>query len=117
MKSIVNKPWGSFEIIDEGGKYTVKKIIVNPGGQLSLQSHEHRSEHWLIAEGNAEVIINEKTYNLNKNEHIFIPQGAKHRLSNSRSQNLVVIEMWFGDNLDEDDIKRYEDIYERTNDY
>ena len=113
MKNIVNKPWGSFEIIDEGQKYTIKKIIVNPGGQLSLQSHEHRCEHWLIAEGSAEVIINEKTYNLDENEHIFIPQASKHRLANWGSQNLVVIEMWFGDNLDENDIKRYDDIYQR----
>ena len=113
MKNVVNKPWGSFESLDEGNKHTVKKIIVNPGGQLSLQSHKYRSEHWLIAEGDAEVIINEKTYNLNQNGHIFIPKGAKHRLANRGSQKLIVIEMWFGDNLDEEDIKRYEDIYER----
>tara|TARA_B100000029_G_scaffold347117_1_gene339467 strand:- start:834 stop:1181 length:348 start_codon:yes stop_codon:yes gene_type:complete len=113
MKTIVKKPWGSFEIINEGIKYTVKKIIVNPGGQLSLQSHAHRSEHWLIAEGNAEVLINEKKFNLSANQHIFIPQGAKHRLANSGDQTLIVVEMWFGDNLDENDIKRYEDIYNR----
>ena len=114
MKSIVNKPWGSFEIIDEGKKYTVKKIIVNPGGQLSLQSHEHRSEHWLIVEGNAEVIIDKKTYNLEENNNIFIPKGAKHRLANWGYNKLIVVEVWFGDNLDENDIKRYEDIYERN---
>tara|TARA_B100000579_G_C22425142_1_gene662634 strand:- start:294 stop:635 length:342 start_codon:yes stop_codon:yes gene_type:complete len=113
MKNIVYKPWGSFEIINEGQKYRVKKIIVNPGGRLSLQSHEHRSEHWLIAEGNAEVIINEKTLNLNENQHIFIPQGVKHRLTNKGKKTLIVVEMWFGDNLDENDIKRYEDIYNR----
>ncbi len=114
MKSIVNKPWGSFEVINEGKKYTMKKIIVTSGGQLSLQSHEHRSEHWLIAEGGAEVVINENTYHLKENEHIFIPQGAKHRLANREPNDLVVIEMWFGDNLDENDIKRYEDIYNRN---
>ena len=114
MKKIVNRPWGSFEIINEGEEYIVKKIIVNPGGQLSLQSHEYRSEHWLIAKGNAEVIINEETFNLFENQHIFIPQGAKHRLSNRGDKNLIVIEMWFGDNLDENDIKRYEDIYKRN---
>ena len=114
MKNFVNKPWGSYEIINEGAKFTIKKIIVNPGGQLSLQSHKYRSEHWLIAEGVAEVIINEKTYNLNENEHIFIPQGSKHSLVNRGSKNLIVIEMWFGDNLDEEDIKRYEDIYGRN---
>ncbi len=114
MKSIVNKPWGSFEIIDEGEKYTVKKIIVHPGGKLSLQSHEHRSEHWLIASGVAEIIIGEKIYNLKENDNIFIPRGTKHRLANLGSDNLIVIEMWFGDKLDENDIKRYEDIYNRN---
>ena len=114
MKSTVNKPWGSFEIINKGKKYTVKKIIVNQGGQLSLQSHEHRSEHWLIVEGNAEVIIKDQTYKLKENQHIFIPKGAKHRLSNNGDQKLIVIETWFGDNLDEGDIKRYEDIYNRN---
>ena len=114
MKSIVNKPWGSFEIIDEGEKYTLKKIIVHPGGKLSLQSHEHRSEHWLIASGVAEIIIGEKIYNLKENDNIFIPRGSKHRLANLGSDNLIVIEMWFGDKLDENDIKRFEDIYNRN---
>ena len=113
MKTFVNKPWGSFEIISEGRKYTLKKIIVNPGGQLSLQSHQYRSEHWLIAEGNAEVVINDEIFNLKENQHIFIPQGAKHMLANRAKQILIVIEMWFGDNLDENDIKRYQDIYNR----
>ena len=113
MKNIVNKPWGSYQILDEGKKHTLKKIIVNPGDKLSLQSHEHRSEHWLIAEGSAEIIINEKTFNLKENETIFIPKGSKHRLSNLGREKLVVIEMWFGENLDENDIKRFEDIYNR----
>ena len=113
MKTFVNKPWGSFEIINKGKKYAVKKIIVNPGGQLSLQSHQNRSEHWLIAEGKAEVIINEEVFNLRENQHIFIPQGAKHMLANREENILIVIEMWFGDNLDENDIKRYQDIYNR----
>ena len=114
MKTIVNKPWGSFEILDKGVKYIIKKIIVNPAGQLSLQSHKHRSEHWIIAEGSAEVIVDEKTYKLAENDNIFIPKEAKHRLTNLGSKKLVVIEMWFGDNLDENDIKRYEDIYNRN---
>ena len=109
MKNIVNKRWGSYEVILEGKKHTVKKLTVEPSGQLSLQSHEGRSEHWLVAEGKAEVIINDETYNLIENQHIFIPQGAKHRLANRGDQTLVVIEMWFGDILDENDIKRYED--------
>ena len=113
MKSVVNKPWGSFEIIDEGEKYTIKKIIVRPGGKLSLQSHEHRSEHWLIANGVAEVIIDDIVHSLKVNDNVFIPKGSKHRLSNVGSENLIVIEMWFGDKLDENDIKRYDDIYNR----
>ena len=108
MKNIVKKKWGSYEVIKEGKKYTVKKLTVETDGQLSLQSHEGRSEHWLVAEGKAEVIINDETYNLIENQHIFIPQGAKHRLANRGDQTLVVIEMWFGDLLDENDIKRYE---------
>jgi len=77
MKSIVNKPWGSYGVIYECKKYTLKKLIVNPNGQLSLQSHEGRSEHWIVVEGKAEVIINDETYNLEENQHIFIPKGAK----------------------------------------
>ena len=114
MKNFVKKPWGSFEIINDGEKYTLKKIIVNPGGQLSLQSHKHRFEHWLIAEGIAEVIINDEIFNLKENQHIFVPQGAKHRLTNIGEKNLVVVEMWYGDNLDENDIIRYKDIYNRV---
>ena len=114
MKSVVNKPWGSFKIIDEGTKHTVKKIIVHPEGKLSLQSHKHRSEHWLIASGSAEVILDEKIHSLGENDNIFIPQGSKHRLTNLGSDNLIVIEMWFGDILDENDIKRFQDIYDRN---
>ena len=109
MKNFVKKKWGSYEVINEGKKYTVKKLIVEPDGQLSLQSHEGRSEHWLVAQGEAEVIINDETFNLTENQHIFIPQGANHRLANRGDQTLIVIEMWFGELLDENDIKRYED--------
>ena len=114
MKNFVKKKWGSYEVINEGKRYTVKKLIVEPDGQLSLQSHKHRSEHWLIASGSAEVIIDDKTYNLKENDNIFIPKGSKHRLSNKGNVNLIVIEMWYGDKLDENDIKRYEDIYKRN---
>ncbi len=109
MKNFVKKNWGSYEILNEGKKYTIKKLIVEPDGQLSLQSHEGRSEHWLVAQGEAEVIINDETFNLTENQHIFIPQGAIHRLANRGDQTLIVIEMWFGELLDENDIKRYED--------
>ena len=113
MKSIVSKPWGSYQVLEESQKYTIKRIIVNPGGKLSLQSHQHRSEHWIVAQGTAEVTINNDIKSLKANEHIFIPCQAKHRLANYQSEDLVVIEVWYGDNLNEDDIIRYEDIYSR----
>ena len=99
MNSITEKPWGSFEILKSGKKFLVKKIFVKPGGVLSLQSHEHRSEHWIVAEGEAEVIIDEKVTNLKENENIFIPKGAIHRMANRKDRDLVIIEMWYGDNL------------------
>ena len=113
MNSITEKPWGSFEILKSGKKFLVKKIFVKPGGVLSLQSHEHRSEHWIVAEGEAEVTIDKKVINLKENENIFIPKGAIHRMANRKDRDLVIIEMWYGDRLDENDIKRFEDIYER----
>ena len=113
MTSIVSKPWGSYQVIEVGEKYTIKRIIVNPGGKLSLQSHQHRAEHWVVVKGEAEVTIEDNITVLHSNEHIFIPLKAKHRLTNNYSEDLVVIEVWYGDNLDEEDIIRYEDIYNR----
>lgn len=113
MTSIVLKPWGSYQVIEEGEKYLVKKIIVKSGGKLSLQSHKHRSEHWIVAQGEAEVTIEDDVKELHFNEHIFIPFKAKHRLANNCSEDLVIIEIWYGDNLDEKDIIRYEDVYNR----
>ena len=113
MNSIVEKPWGSFEILKSGKNFLVKKILINPGGVLSLQSHDHRSEHWIVAEGEAEVVIDDKILNLKENQNVFIPKGAVHRISNKTKMDLVIIEMWYGEKLDENDIKRYEDIYKR----
>ncbi len=113
MNSITKKPWGSFEILKSGKNYLVKKINVKPGGVLSLQSHEHRSEHWFVAQGSAEVTVNDKIYNLSENQNIFIPKGATHRMANRFETDLIIIEMWYGDKLDENDIKRYQDIYNR----
>ena len=111
MNSITEKPWGSFEILKSGKKFLVKKIFVKPGGVLSLQSHEHRSEHWIVAEGEAEVTIDKKVINLKENENIFIPKGAIHRMANKGSKDLIIIEMWYGEILDENDIKRYDENY------
>ena len=114
MKSIVKKPWGSFEVLVQDKQYIIKKIKVIPGGILSLQSHINRSEHWIVVEGHAEVTLEKKIYNLIANETIFIPKESKHRLANKSNKDLVVIEIWYGDNLDENDIIRYEDFYGRS---
>ena len=78
MKSEYKKPWGSFKIIDNGKNFLVKKILVKPSGRLSLQSHKHRSEHWNIVQGIAEVRIDNKTLELESNESIYIPKNSKH---------------------------------------
>ena len=113
MKSIVEKPWGSYQVLDEGTNYTVKKIIVNSGEKLSLQSHLYRSEYWIIAQGEAVVIMNDETQKLKDNATIFIPRKSKHRLANESFKKLIIIELWYGNILDENDIERFEDIYER----
>ena len=113
MNSIIKKPWGYFEVLASGKKFLVKKIMVKPKGILSLQNHQNRSEHWIVAEGEAEVTIDEKITKIKENESIYIPKGAIHRMENKTKKNLIIIEMWYGDKLDENDIKRYEDIYKR----
>ena len=113
MNSIVEKPWGSYEILSFGENFLVKKIYVKPGGILSLQSHEYRSEHWIVAKGKAKVTINNNLSILKENDNIFVPKGAIHRIANKESEDLIIIEMWYGEKLNENDIKRYEDIYKR----
>ena len=115
MKSVVNKPWGSFEIIDEGANYTVKKIIVHPEGKLSLQSHKHRSEHWVVVEGTAKVTIGTNVTSVPKGQSVFVPLGVVHRLENPGKTPMTLIEVQTGTYLGEDDINRYEDLYARNN--
>ena len=107
MNSIVEKTWGYFEILKSGKNYLVKKLFIKPGGMLSLQSHNHRSEHWIVAEGKVEVTLDNKVINLLENENIFIPKGAVHKIANKSDKDLIIIEMWYGEILDENDIKRY----------
>ena len=91
----------------------VKKIFVKPNAKLSLQSHKHRSEHWVVVKGTANVLIDNNKYTLEINESIYIPLGAKHRLENVTDKDLIITEVQVGDYLGEDDIIRYEDIYGR----
>lgn len=107
------RPWGYFEILDEGDGFKVKRIGVNPGGVLSLQSHKHRSEQWVVASGIALVVKDDETLTLKSGEAVFLPLGCRHRLANRQKQPLLIIEVQKGDYLGEDDITRYEDVYGR----
>jgi len=107
------RPWGKYEVLIEGRNHKVKKITVSPNASLSLQSHEHRSEHWVVVTGVANVINGGSELILQENESTYIPAKAKHRLSNFAKTNLEIIEVQTGDYLEEDDIVRYDDVYGR----
>lgn len=109
------RPWGKWEVLDAGEHFCVKKITVNPGAILSLQLHNFRSEHWIIAEGEAMIVLGEDTLYRKMDDSIYIPVKTKHRIKNtSSSQQLVFIEVQAGENLDENDIIRFEDNYGRV---
>lgn len=111
------RPWGSFFVIENGNGFKIKRIEVDSGQSLSLQSHKHRSEHWVVVSGRAKVINGTEELILECGESTFIPIGAKHRLSNASEELLVIIEVQIGNYLGEDDITRYEDIYNRLDHY
>ncbi len=111
---MVKRPWGTYQVLMEGPNFKVKKIVVYPGAQLSLQSHEHRAEHWVVTAGIADVINGEQFIQLTANQSTYIPARAQHRLSNNTSQVLELIEVQTGNYLGEDDIKRYDDVYGRV---
>lgn len=112
--STVAKPWGSYTDLIRQKDYLIKRITVMPGHQLSLQAHDHRSEHWVVVSGEAEVECDGSNQKLKVNESTFIPKGAKHRLSNPGKESLVLVEIQIGPILSEDDITRYEDRYGRA---
>ncbi len=110
----VQKPWGTYTILETGENYLVKRIEVFPGEKLSLQSHAHRNEHWTVVSGTAEVQKDQETFCLTPNQSIVIPIGSIHRLSNPGEETMALIEVQIGDILDENDIIRHEDLYGRT---
>lgn len=110
----VHRPWGWYDSIDNGERFQVKRIVVNPGAQLSLQMHHHRAEHWVVVKGTAEVTNGEKTFLLGENESTFIPLGHIHRLANPGKVPLEIIEVQSGSYLGEDDIVRVQDTYGRV---
>ena len=110
----VHRPWGSYQSVDMGERHQVKRIVVKPGGRLSLQKHHHRSEHWIVVRGAARVTVNESVKTVHENELIYIPIGAVHRLENPGKILLELIEVQTGSYLGEDDIIRIEDDYRRS---
>jgi mannose-1-phosphate guanylyltransferase / mannose-6-phosphate isomerase len=108
-----HRPWGWFESLVMGNRFQVKRIHVHPGAALSLQSHHHRSEHWIVVEGTAKITIDDKSQLVSENQSIYIPLGAVHRLENPGKLSLTLIEVQTGSYLGEDDIIRYEDVYAR----
>lgn len=109
----VHRPWGWYDSIDGGDRFQVKRIVVNPGAQLSLQMHHHRAEHWIVVKGTAQVTNGDKTFLLGENESTFIPLGHVHRLGNPGKFPLEIIEVQSGSYFGEDDIVRFEDTYGR----
>jgi mannose-1-phosphate guanylyltransferase/mannose-6-phosphate isomerase len=109
----VFRPWGSYDGLENADGYQVKRLTVLPGAVLSLQLHHHRAEHWIVVAGTARITLGEDVFDLEKNQHTFIPIGAKHRIENPGQDLLHIIEVQVGDYLGEDDIVRFEDKYGR----
>src|SRR4051794_33319339 len=107
------RPWGAFFVLEEAPGFKVKRILVRPGGRLSLQSHAHRSEHWTVISGTPTVTVGNQVSEFRRGESIDIGQGDVHRLENFAANDAEVIEVQFGDYLGEDDITRYADVYHR----
>ena len=109
-----DRPWGWYETLALSDRFQVKRIVVKPGGCLSLQSHFHRSEHWIVVAGTARITLGEDIRLVTENESVYIPLGTVHRMENPGKLPMVLIEVQTGTYLGEDDIVRYEDIYARS---
>lgn len=115
-QNLFERPWGTyFNALEEPG-YKIKKIVVKPGARLSLQSHEKRSEHWVVVQGEALVTLDDKEVKMGRDQYIYIPVGGIHRLQNIGNDDLILVEVQLGNYLGEDDIKRYQDDYNRLSD-
>ncbi len=109
----VHRPWGTYDTVDSGDRFIVKRIVVKPGAALSLQMHHHRAEHWIVVKGTAKVTRGDEVFLLSENESTYISIGQKHRLENPGNIPLEIIEVQSGAYLNEDDIVRFEDVYNR----
>jgi mannose-6-phosphate isomerase-like protein (cupin superfamily) len=113
LRETDERPWGRYEVLEERPGFKVKRLEVKPGARLSLQRHSRRSEHWVVVEGTADVVCGDRELQLEKGQHIHIPTETQHRLGNSATSRLTLIEVQLGDYLGEDDIVRLEDDYKR----
>jgi mannose-1-phosphate guanylyltransferase/mannose-6-phosphate isomerase len=111
----VHRPWGTYDGIESGERFQVKRIVVDPGASLSLQMHYHRAEHWIVVRGTARVTRGDESFLLTENESTYIPPGTRHRLENPGTMPLELIEVQSGAYLGEDDIVRFDDVYGRSN--
>jgi mannose-1-phosphate guanylyltransferase / mannose-6-phosphate isomerase len=114
LHRMVHRPWGSYDSLEQGRRFQVKRIVVKPGAALSLQMHHHRAEHWVVVSGTAEVTCNDKVFLLSENQSTYIPLGSTHRLRNPGKVPLELIEVQSGSYLGEDDIVRLNDVYGRA---
>jgi len=108
------RPWGSYTILEQGPRYKIKRVVVNQGEKLSLQTHSHRSEHWVVVKGTAKVTIGEKEVFIHENESAYVPKSNLHWIENTGKVMEEIIEVQSGEYLEEDDIERFSDIYSRT---
>ncbi|MGV8058138.1 MAG: phosphomannose isomerase type II C-terminal cupin domain [Smithellaceae bacterium] len=114
MGKKINRPWGYYEVLAEASNHKVKKIVVEPNGRLSLQSHKLRREHWFVVAGHGRAVVDGTELPLCAGSVIDIPALARHRVQNSSTENLIIIEVQTGEYFGEDDIERFEDDYGRT---
>lgn len=114
LHRVVRRPWGSYDSLESGDRFQVKRIVVKPGAALSLQMHHHRAEHWIVVKGVAEVTCDDKVFLLAENQSTYLPLGSRHRLRNPGKVPVELIEVQSGSYLGEDDIIRFDDVYGRT---
>jgi mannose-6-phosphate isomerase-like protein (cupin superfamily) len=113
LHKTVERPWGRYTVLEKGEGYKIKRVVLNPGARLSLQLHRKRSEHWVVVSGKAKVTREGETYMVHTNESTYIAINTKHRLENPGEELLQIIEVQNGDYVEEDDIERFSDDYDR----
>lgn len=110
----VERPWGSYTVVDEGSRHKTKRLTVSVGARLSYQRHEHRDEHWFVVAGNGEAVLDGSLVPLSRGESLDVPRGCAHRITNQSSDELILVEVQTGTYFGEDDIERLQDDYDRA---